>query len=205
MDATNHRRSRRKPRGCVKSRRKGSPTVNNIGCKHHHQGSGKLRRGPSSFWMHDPDVVFDFLALKQGNFVLDLGCGPGEYSIHAAGLVGDSGVVYALEKWAYMIDGLKEEADDRGIWNIKTMTADITETFPINDQSIDVCLLSTVLHMFDLSIIEAGLFTQIRRVLKPDGRVAVIECKKEPRLTAILEPPKYEITGFAGLFLCWNT
>ena len=163
--------------------------MNKTEFNYHHQGNnGKLRRGPSSFWMHDPDVVFDFLALKQGDSVLDLGCGPGEYSIHAAGIVGDSGVVHALEKWDYMIDGLKEEAAARGLSNIKPITADITEPLPINDQSVDVCLLSTVLHIFKLSKIEKTLFTEIRRILKPDGRVAVIECKKEDRPSG---PPKH--------------
>ena len=69
-----------------------------------------------------------------------------------------------------MIDGLKEEADDRGIGNIKPITADITEPLPIDDQSIDVCLLSTVLHIFKLSKIEKTLFTEIRRILKPGGQ-----------------------------------
>ncbi len=145
----------------------------------HHQGHGRLRRGPSSFWMHDPKVVFDQLSLKEGDHFLDLGCGPGEYSVQAARLVGDSGVVYALEKWAYMIDGLKQEAAVQGISSLKPITADITEPLPVKDQSIDVCLLSTVLHIFSLSAIEKSLFSEIRRVLKTGGRVAVIECKKE--------------------------
>ncbi len=157
-------------------------------CNHHHQGNGKIRRGPSSFWMHDPDVVFDVLALKQGDFVLDLGCGPGDYSIQAAGKVGVSGIVYAMDKWAYMVDGLKKEATARGLGNIRPITADITEPLPINDQSIDVCLLSTVLHIFNLSYIEKTLFSEIHRVLKPDGRVAVIECKKEDQPFG---PPKH--------------
>ncbi len=162
--------------------------MNNTSCNHHHEGSGKLKRGPSSFWMHDPEAVFNELSLKPGDHFLDLGCGPGEYSIYAAGLVGDSGVVYALEKWAYMIDGLKEEADDRGIGNIKPMTADITEPLPIHDQSMDVCLLSTVLHIFRLPDIEKPLFPEIRRILKPGGRVAVIECKREDQPFG---PPKH--------------
>ncbi len=155
---------------------------------HHHQCTGKLRRGPSSFWMHDPEAVFDALALKPGDHFLDLGAGPGEYSIYAARRVGDSGVVHALEKWAYMIDGLKEEADDRGIGNIKPITADITEPLPISDHSVDVCLLSTVLHIFRLSDIEKKLFPEIRRILKPGGRVAVIECKREDQPCG---PPKH--------------
>ena len=155
---------------------------------HHHQCTGKLRRGPSSFRMHDPEVVFAALALKPGDHFLDLGCGPGEYSIYAARRVGDSGVVHALEKWGYMVDGLKQEAQAQGINNLKPITADITEPLPIEDKSIDVCLLSTVLHIFGLSRIERPLFNEIRRVLKPGGRVAIIECKKEDQPCG---PPKH--------------
>jgi len=162
--------------------------MDNTGCNHHHQGHGRLRRGPSSFWMHDPKVVFAELSLKPGDHFLDLGCGPGEYSIYAARLVGDLGMVYALEKWAYMIDGLAQEAAAQGLLNLKPMTADITEPLPIKDKSIDVCLLSTVLHIFDLSKIEKTLFNEIRRVLKPDGRVVIIECKKEDQSFG---PPKH--------------
>ncbi len=103
-------------------------------------------------------------------------------------MVGDSGIIYALDKWAYMVDGLKEEATTRGFGNIRPITTDITEPLPIHEQSIDVCLMSTVLHIFSLSKIEKTLFPEIRRILKPDGRVVVIECKKEDRPSG---PPKH--------------
>lgn len=73
------------------------------------------RRGPSSYWMHDPEVVFDSLTLKEGDCFLDLGCGPGDYSIKASKLAGDSGVVYALDKTPSMIEALKVEAAFRSL------------------------------------------------------------------------------------------
>jgi len=48
-------------------------------CKHEHNrrsGAHRRIRGPSSFHMHDPEIVFDDLALKPGDVFLDLGCGP---------------------------------------------------------------------------------------------------------------------------------
>jgi len=158
------------------------------GGDHHHQGHGKLGRGPSSFWMQDPKVVFKGLELKEGDSFLDLGCGPGDYALEASRLLGDSGLVYALEKWTYMIDALKQEAEARGLANLKTITADITEPLPMKDRSINICFLSTVLHIFSFSRIEKTLFSEIRRVLKPGGRVAVIECKKEDQPFG---PPKH--------------
>jgi ubiquinone/menaquinone biosynthesis C-methylase UbiE len=143
---------------------------------HHHQGTG---RGPSSFWMHDSKTVFDALALKPGETFLDLGCGPGDYAMAAAGIVGPFGTVFAFDKWQYQIDGLKAEAASRGLDNIRAMTADITQALPIADRSVDCCMLATVLHIFGLPIVEKTIFREVHRILKPSGKLAIIESKKE--------------------------
>lgn len=139
----------------------------------------KQRRGPSSSWMHAPALVFNEINFKKGNIVLDLGCGPGDYAIEASRTVGNSGAVYALDKWQYLVDGLIKEADAQGLKNIRALVSDITGTLPVEDGCIDVCLLFTVLHIFNLSKVEKTIFNEIKRVLKPSGRVAIIECKKE--------------------------
>jgi SAM-dependent methyltransferase len=172
------------------------------GCKNewdsmHHHRQTKHRRGPSSFAMHDPELVFGGLKLKEGDVFLDLGCGSGDYAIHASKLVGDSGSVYALDIWEELIGGLIEEANAQGLRNIKAMVSDITRPLPVEDQSVDVCLIATVLHMPNVAENHRSLFGEIRRVLKPDGRVAVIECKKKdlpfgPPLEARLAPEELE-------------
>ena len=153
----------------------------------HGETCGRIR-GPSSYWMHDPAVVFNELNLKEGDFFLDLGCGSGDYSLQAAKIIGQSGSVYALDKWQYLVDRLAGEAKKKTLKNINTMVCDILGSLPIEDNCIDVCLLSTVLHIFNLPEIEKKLFNEIRRVLKPAGRVAIIECKKED---SNFGPPKH--------------
>ncbi len=150
-------------------------------------GSGG-RRGPSSFWMHDPEVVFCEIGLRSGEAFLDLGSGPGDYAIYAAKIVGDSGIVYALDKWQYLVDGLKEKADSQGLKNIKTIISDITVPLPLKDHCVDVCFLSTVLHTLDINKAMKPLLGEVQRVLKPTGRLAIIECKKED---ASFGPPKH--------------
>jgi len=168
---------------------------------HHPQSAGK---GPSSFWMHDTIAVFDALALKPGETVIDLGCGPGDYSLAAARTVGPSGTVTALDKWQYFIEGLKDKASDRGLDNIKAMVGDITGTLPVEDHSIDLCLLSTVLHIFRLPVVEKTLFKEILRILKSAGRLAIIEVKKEeqpfgPPLHLRISPEELEVSlGLLG-------
>jgi len=137
------------------------------------------RRGPSSYWIHDPKVVFDSLALKPGDCFLDLGCGPGDYTIRASEIVGDSGIVYALDVSQAMIDEVRKEATRRGIKNIRATVCDVTGPLPVDNDSIDICLLATVLHIPAVTGKMSALFTEVRRVLKPGGRFAIIECKKD--------------------------
>ena len=156
-----------------------------------------MRRGRSSFWMHDPELVFDALSLKEGDIFLDMGCGPGDYSIRASEILGDSGIVYALDRWQDVIDDLAEKVGSRGLVNVRSIVSDITKRLPVDDKSVDLCLLSTVLHTFDLAYVESPLFDEIHRILKCGGRLAVIECKKEeqqfgPPLSMRLSPEEVE-------------
>ena len=162
--------------------------MNHTNNKEYDQNHCKHWRGPSSFWMHDPEVIFNELNLKKGDSFLDLGCGPGDYAIRASGIVGNMGAVYALDKRQYLVASLMEKAGSQGLENIKAMVCDITGPLSVDAGCIDVCLLSTVLHIFNLAKIEKTLFNEIRRVLKPDGRVAIIECKKEEQPFG---PPKH--------------
>jgi len=168
--------------------------------RNHHRG-----RGPSSFWMHEPDVIFHELDLKPGDVFLDLGCGTGDYSICAAEEVGESGIVYAVDLQQDLIYSLIKKADTIGLGNIKGVTSSISEPLPFEDESVDVCLISTVLHSIDLEKYGEILFREIHRLLKPEGRLFVIECKKEemqfgPPLHMRLSPEDLEVYTSSGGF-----
>lgn len=146
---------------------------------HRNQEHGRHRRGPSSYWMNDPQIIFDSLGLRAGDWFLDLGCGPGDYSIQAAKIVGRDGCVYAFDKSHQMIGLLKDEAGEQGLPNLKAIVVDITGALPLEDNRIDVCLLATVFHIPAVSRHAGILFQEILRVLKRGGHLAIIECKKE--------------------------
>lgn len=139
----------------------------------HHKG------GPSSYWLHDPTIIFQELALKNGDVFLDLGCGTGDYSLRAAADVGDEGIVYATDVRKELLDGLKEKALAAGIGTIRTVSADLRDPLPFQNSEIDVCLISTVLHIPDVWKKRDHIFSELRRVMKPGGHVVIIECKKE--------------------------
>ena len=152
-------------------------SIKNQTCQSNSPHSGG--KGPTSFWMQDPDIVFYELALEPGMHFLDLGCGRGDYSIEAARRVGPEGRVTALDISPSSVSHLSEAAMAAGINNIHAMTADITHFIPIQDRSVDVCLLSTVLHIPSVCRSLGTVYKETERILTPRGRFAIIECKKE--------------------------
>ena len=166
------------------------------GLRNNH-ANNKHAHGPSSFWMQDPKLVFKELGLEKGDCFLDMGSGPGDFAIQAARIIGGSGIVYALDKWQYLIDNLTKEAQALGLKNVRALVSDITGPIPIKDGCVNVCLLSNVLHVFDLARYGKAMFNEIRRVLNPNGRMAIMECKKEdqpfgPPKNIRLEPEEIE-------------
>ncbi|MCP3888833.1 MAG: class I SAM-dependent methyltransferase [Desulfobulbaceae bacterium] len=134
--------------------------------------------GNSSFELIDIDILMDILPLKSGSVVLDLACGKGIYSIFLSEIVGENGLVYAVDLWKEGLLILEEQIEKQNITNILPLLDDATEQIEIDDYSVDVCLMATVLHDFE-EINKAGVvLEQVKTILKPGGCLAVIEFNK---------------------------
>lgn len=145
----------------------------------HGQKNPVKHGGPSSFDMHDEAAVFAEIGLKPGDTLVDLGCGPGDYSMHAAGIVGPEGMVYALDRWRDMIQRMDQRAGEKGIGNIQGKVCDVTGPLPLADGIAEACLMAAMLHIVDLPKFAADLFGEVRRVLKARGKLCIINLKKE--------------------------
>lgn len=161
-------------------------------------GSQKqYRRGPSSFSMQDPEIIFEAIELSPGQTFADLGCGPGDYALAAAAKVEARGTVLALDRWQAMIEDLAHKVEDQGLGNVKTAVADLTKGLPLPDASVDVCFMATVMHSLKLKKDGQTIFSEMHRILKPTGRAAILNCKKEeqpwgPSLQQRLSPQQVE-------------
>jgi ubiquinone/menaquinone biosynthesis C-methylase UbiE len=137
--------------------------------------------GRSSFSLVDPERVFGQLRLKKGSTFLDMASGRGEYAIAASQVIGDDGLVYAIDLWEEGIVSLMEQASDRGIKNLKPILGDVGKWMPIENDSVDVCLMATVLHELVLTKSADGALKEAVRVLSSQGRLAIIEFNKVER------------------------
>ena len=136
--------------------------------------------GKSSFDLIDPREFFARIDLRPGWQVLDLACGVGRYSLEVSKVLGENGMIYAVDSWEEGIETLKQTIYEAGVSNIRPIVADIAARLPLEDASVDFCLMATILH--DLSPGEqSAALTEAVRVLRPQGVIALVEFKKIDR------------------------
>ena len=153
--------------------------------------------GKSSFALVNPDLVFGEFRLGGSITFLDLGCGRGEYAITAAKIIGDEGLVYAVDLWEQGIALLREEAVASGLNNLEPLVADASKMISIKDNSVDICFMATVFHDLVLADTAEGALAEVVRVLKKNGLLAIIEFEKVdgppgPPISSRLAPEEIE-------------
>ena len=121
-----------------------------------------------------PDKNIKQFGLSEGMKVADLGSGSGHYTLAAARMVGTSGEVHAVEVQRELLQRFKEEIEDEGFRNITVTWGDIEEEggTKLRDNSMDAVILSNILFQVED---KEGTIREARRILKPGGRVLVID------------------------------
>lgn len=137
-----------------------------------------IAAGKSSFDLVDPQAVFGELRLKADSVLLDLACGSGRYALAAAEFIEPAGAIHAFDLWEEGIALLRESARARGLSQIRAEVADVSGRLPLPDGNIDVALMATVLHDLVEEGVETGALREAARVLRPGGRLAVLEFEK---------------------------
>jgi ubiquinone/menaquinone biosynthesis C-methylase UbiE len=113
--------------------------------------------------------LLDRVALRRGEDVLELACGPGGLGLAAAEQVGPTGRVVVSDVVAEMTAIAAGRAAERGLANVRAAVLDMEEIAE-PDESYDVVLCREGL-MFAVDPERAG--RELHRVLRPGGRAAV--------------------------------
>lgn len=122
----------------------------------------------------NPDQSVQTFGLRHGAHVADLGAGVGGYSIPLAKIVGGGGVVYAVEVQKELVATLSANAKHAGVGNIHALWGDIERLggTKIADHLCDAVVLANVLFLVED---KQGLVAEVSRILKPGGKVFVID------------------------------
>jgi ubiquinone/menaquinone biosynthesis C-methylase UbiE len=151
------------------------------------------RKNPSAcpygqrFWVEAPHPVItrdrlrSVLAPQPGERVLEIGPGTGYYTLDIAEWVGPEGRVEIFDLQQKFLDHVGDRAADRGLANVLPTQGDAT-ALPYEDASIDAVVLTAVLGEIPDPV---AALREIRRVLKPGGRLIVGELFGDPHFTTL--------------------
>jgi ubiquinone/menaquinone biosynthesis C-methylase UbiE len=142
--------------------------------------------GESREAFHARNDVVKAMALKPGETIADVGAGTGIYTRLFAQAVGPTGTVTATDLAPKFLSYIAANAAKDGLKNVRTLQAgDRTSNLP--PSSVDVIFHSDVYHHFEYPMI---MNADLRRTLKPGGRMYVLEMEKEGGNTGHVRAPK---------------
>ena len=124
-------------------------------------------------WEREAGVEFlKKIGIKSGQAILDFGCRVGHYAIPAARIIGNEGIVYAVDKEQQALDELQQKAIRLSLKNIKTVNTSGRIQTDLENNSIDVVLFYDVLHYHEKEEREK-LYQEAFRILKQEGSLSV--------------------------------
>jgi ubiquinone/menaquinone biosynthesis C-methylase UbiE len=122
-----------------------------------------------------PETALDNIGIQKGMTVADMGAGSGYFTVRLAKRVGNSGTVYAVDVQPAMLSLIRKRMHEQKLTNIKPILA--SESDPgLPKNALDLILMVDVYH--ELSQPQKVL-RKLRSALKSDGRLVVLEYRKE--------------------------
>lgn len=168
-----------------------------------HQGIAWLER-PQREQEEGLSLLIEALDLKPGMTVADIGAGSGVISMLIAKQIGD-GEVLAVDIQPEMLEALEVNCKRRQIDNVQPVLG--TAKSPrLEENSVDLVVMVDVYHEFEFPY---EMLSAISRALKPGGRVAFVEYRKEDPTVPIKEVHKMseaqvkKEASVSGLNLRW--
>lgn len=122
-----------------------------------------------------PDEILEALAIQPGSTVADLGAGGGFFAFEFAKATGATGVVYAIDINPDYLEYIKKNAEEKGLTQIKTVQAE-PDSMPLPKGSVDLLFTRNVYHHL---MGRTEYFKDLKKILKPGARVAIIDYKPE--------------------------
>lgn len=115
------------------------------------------------------------LDLKPGMMVCDMGCGNGYHTLPMAQAVAPAGKVYGVEIQKEMLKMLSDRAEAQHVSNIVQVVGEPYDPkLPVG--TLDIILCVDVYHEFSYP---EQMLAGMRKALKPDGKVVMVEYRAE--------------------------
>lgn len=137
----------------------------------------------------EPDLALRLLRVAKGSTVADIGAGSGYMTVRLAKIVGPMGRVYANDIQPGMLELLQKNVEKNKLTNVTPVLGAIDDP-KLPADSIDLAIMVDVYH--ELAAPQAFL-RRLRPALKKDGRLVLLEFRKEDPRVPILEVHKMSV------------
>lgn len=140
----------------------------------------------------DPYIIFEKIKLGPGMRAADLGCGrTGHFIFSAAKVVGDTGMVYAVDVMKEILESLKGRIRSEGYDMIQPVwsNVELVGKTPIPSATLDICFLVNSLFLMRDKL---GALTEATRLLKSGGLLVVVDWAK--KLGPLGPAPEEQVT-----------
>ena len=119
--------------------------------------------------------IVNTIGVEQSEIVADIGCGIGYFTFALSEIVGNKGLVYALDIEPEMLEDIKSKMEVTGVKNIVPV---ITKEYELTleENSVGTAFLCTVMH--EVTRREKFL-KEVSRILRVDGKIVIIDWIKK--------------------------
>lgn len=121
------------------------------------------------------------LGLKPDQVICDMGCGNGFYALQIAKMMGDRGTVLGVDVQPEMLSLMRDRMEAEGVDNIIPILGSFHDP-RLPPGMIDLVLMVDVYHEFSHP---DTMLAAIRRSLKPDGQIVLVEYRAEDKSVPI--------------------
>jgi ubiquinone/menaquinone biosynthesis C-methylase UbiE len=121
-----------------------------------------------------PEARLAEVGVAKGMKVADIGAGYGFFAFPAAEMVGDEGVVYAVEPNARRAAEISKRVEERDVKNLKVLEAGVEDIREISAGEVDIAMSMSSFHHF--ADAKRGLL-ELGRIVRPGGLVYIRDIK----------------------------
>jgi ubiquinone/menaquinone biosynthesis C-methylase UbiE len=118
-----------------------------------------------------PEQVLKTIGIKPGMIIGEVGAGRGRYTVQIASRIGPSGKVYANDIVEDYLKYIEKRCADHGLTNVETVLGSLTDP-KLPPATLDIVIMVNVVHCLAEPV---ELFQNIKKSLKPDGIIAIVE------------------------------
>jgi ubiquinone/menaquinone biosynthesis C-methylase UbiE len=118
-----------------------------------------------------PEEIIESLKIQEGYEIADIGSGGGYFTLEFARKVGKRGKVYAVDTQAKNLDFIRRQFEQKGLDNIILIWVTGNEIH-LPEAGLDLVFVRNAFHHLPEP---TNYFSNLKKFLKPNGKVAVIE------------------------------